>query len=55
MSATSNRSRRLGDIVGRSQEHVANIFRLMDALRQSLPKSKGKTVLKELVKLGRRF
>jgi prevent-host-death family protein len=93
MSASSNRPRRLGNVVGTfhakthfsqllervakgeeititnhsrpvarlvpiarpSQEHVANIFRLMDALKQSLPKSKDKTSLRELIKLGRRF
>jgi prevent-host-death family protein len=36
-------------------EHVANIFRQMDALRQSLPKSKDKTRLKDLIAEGRRF
>jgi prevent-host-death family protein len=38
-----------------SREHVAGIFRQMDALRQSLPKSKDKTNLKELINQGRRF
>jgi antitoxin (DNA-binding transcriptional repressor) of toxin-antitoxin stability system len=38
-----------------SREHVAGIFRQMDALRQSLPKSKDKTSLKELINDGRRF
>ncbi len=38
-----------------SREHVATLFRRMDALRQSLPKSKDKTSLADLVKHGRRF
>jgi prevent-host-death family protein len=38
-----------------SREHVAAIFRQMDALRQSLPKSKDKTSLKDLINHGRRF
>jgi antitoxin (DNA-binding transcriptional repressor) of toxin-antitoxin stability system len=38
-----------------SREHVATIFRQMDALRQSLPKSKDKTSLKDLINGGRRF
>ncbi len=38
-----------------SREHVAAIFRRMDALRQSLPKSKDKTSLKDLINRGRRF
>ncbi len=38
-----------------SQEQVARIFRQMDALRQSLPKSKDKTSLKHLIAEGRRF
>jgi prevent-host-death family protein len=38
-----------------SREHVAGIFRQMDALRRSLPKSKDKTSLKELINQGRRF
>jgi len=38
-----------------SREHVATIFRQMDALRQSLPKSKDKTTLKDLINHGRRF
>jgi antitoxin (DNA-binding transcriptional repressor) of toxin-antitoxin stability system len=37
------------------REHVAGIFRQMDALRRSLPKSKNKTSLKELINHGRRF
>ncbi len=38
-----------------SRESVAAIFRQMDALRLSLPKSKDKTSLKELINRGRRF
>jgi prevent-host-death family protein len=38
-----------------SREHVATIFRQMDALRQSLPRSKDKTALKDLINHGRRF
>jgi prevent-host-death family protein len=38
-----------------SRERVAAIFRQMDALRQSLPKSKDKTSLKDLISHGRRF
>jgi len=38
-----------------SHEHVAAIFRRMDALRQSLPKPKGKESLKDLINEGRRF
>jgi prevent-host-death family protein len=38
-----------------SREHVAAIFRQMDALRQSLPKSKDKGTLKDLINQGRRF
>jgi prevent-host-death family protein len=38
-----------------SHEHVAAIFRRMDALRQSLPKPKDKTSLKGLIDEGRRF
>jgi antitoxin (DNA-binding transcriptional repressor) of toxin-antitoxin stability system len=38
-----------------SREHVAILFRQMDALRQSLPKSKDKTALKDLIDEGRRF
>ena len=38
-----------------SREHVAAIFRQMDALRESLPKSKDKTSLKDLINHGRRF
>jgi prevent-host-death family protein len=38
-----------------SREHVATIFRRMDALRQSLPKPKGKESLKDLINEGRRF
>jgi prevent-host-death family protein len=38
-----------------SREQVAALFRQMDALRQSLPKSKDKTTLKDLVHHGRRF
>jgi len=38
-----------------SREHVATVFRRMDALRQSLPKSKDKTSLKGLIDEGRRF
>jgi antitoxin (DNA-binding transcriptional repressor) of toxin-antitoxin stability system len=38
-----------------SREHVASIFRQMDALRQSLPRSKDKTGLKDLINRGRRF
>ena len=38
-----------------SREHVATIFRQMDALRQSLPRSKDKTSLKDLINQGRRF
>ena len=38
-----------------SREHVATLFRQMDALRQSLPKSKDKGTLKDLINHGRRF
>jgi prevent-host-death family protein len=38
-----------------SRERVATIFRQMDALRQSLPKSKDNTRLKDLINHGRRF
>ena len=38
-----------------SREHLATIFRQMDALRQSLPKSKDKTGLRDLINRGRRF
>ena len=38
-----------------SREHLATIFRQMDALRQSLPKSKDKGTLKDLINHGRRF
>ena len=38
-----------------SREHVATIFRQMDALRQSLPKVKDKDSLKDLINHGRRF
>ena len=38
-----------------SRERVATIFRQMDALRQSLPKPKDKTSLKDLINHGRRF
>jgi antitoxin (DNA-binding transcriptional repressor) of toxin-antitoxin stability system len=38
-----------------SREHIALIFRQMDALRQSLPKSKDKSTLKDLINHGRRF
>jgi prevent-host-death family protein len=38
-----------------SREHVANIFRQMDALRQSLPASKDRSSLKDLINHGRRF
>jgi prevent-host-death family protein len=38
-----------------SREHVATIFRQMDALRQSLPKSKDNATLKDLINHGRRF
>ncbi|MGO8678831.1 MAG: type II toxin-antitoxin system Phd/YefM family antitoxin [Limisphaerales bacterium] len=38
-----------------SREHVATLFRQMDALRQSLPKPKDKTTLKDLINRGRRF
>ena len=38
-----------------SRQHIARIFQQMDALRQSLPKSKDKTSLKELINEGRRF
>jgi len=38
-----------------SRERVAGIFRQMDALRQSLPKSKDKTSLKELISHRKRF
>ena len=38
-----------------SRQHVATLFRQMDALRQSLPKSKDKTPLKDLIDEGRRF
>ena len=35
-----------------SREHVAAIFRQMDALRESLPKSKDNSTLKELIRTG---
>jgi prevent-host-death family protein len=38
-----------------SKECIASIFRQMDALRLSLPKSKDKSSLKELINQGRRF
>ena len=38
-----------------SREHIATIFRRMDALRQSLPKRKDKASLKDLINEGRRF
>ena len=38
-----------------SREHVAAIFRQMDALRQGLPKSKDKASLQDLINHGRRF
>lgn len=38
-----------------SRQHVARIFQQLDALRQSLPKAKDKTRLKDLIKEGRRF
>ncbi|MCX6924947.1 MAG: type II toxin-antitoxin system prevent-host-death family antitoxin [Verrucomicrobia bacterium] len=38
-----------------SREHVATIFRRMDAFRQSLPKPKGKESLRDLISEGRRF
>lgn len=38
-----------------SKERVATIFRQMDALRASLPQSKDKTSLKDLINEGRRF
>ncbi len=38
-----------------SREHIAAVFRQMDALRQSLPKAKDKTTLKDLINRGRRF
>jgi prevent-host-death family protein len=38
-----------------SRAHVATVFRQMDELRRSLPKSKDKTSLKGLIDEGRRF
>ncbi len=38
-----------------SREHVAGIFRQLDALRASLPKPKDKASLKDLINEGRRF
>lgn len=38
-----------------SRENVAAIFRQMDALRESIPKSKDKNSLKDLINEGRRF
>jgi prevent-host-death family protein len=38
-----------------SREHIAEVFRQMDALRKSLPRSKDKASLKDLVNQGRRF
>lgn len=38
-----------------SREQVAAIFSRMDALRQNLPKPKGKASLKDLISEGRRF
>lgn len=38
-----------------SKAQVARIFQQMDALRQSLPKPKDKTSLKDLINEGRRF
>jgi len=38
-----------------SRKHIATVFRQMDALRQSLPKSKDKTSLKHMIDEGRRF
>lgn len=38
-----------------SSEHVVAIFKRLDALRQSLPKPKDRTSLKDLINEGRRF
>jgi antitoxin (DNA-binding transcriptional repressor) of toxin-antitoxin stability system len=38
-----------------SREDVAAVFRQMDELRESLPASKDKTSLKDLINRGRRF
>lgn len=38
-----------------SRTDVAGVFRQMEALRQSLPRSKDKTSLKGLIDEGRRF
>ena len=38
-----------------SREQVVRLFRQMDALRQSLPRSKDKTSVKDLINQGRRF
>ena len=38
-----------------SRERVAAVFRQIDALRQSLPKSKDRTTLKDMINEGRRF
>jgi antitoxin (DNA-binding transcriptional repressor) of toxin-antitoxin stability system len=38
-----------------SREQVARLFHQMDALRQTLPRSKDKTSLKDLINQGRRF
>jgi prevent-host-death family protein len=38
-----------------SREDIASIFRKMDSLRQSLPKPRAKTSLKDLINHGRRF
>jgi prevent-host-death family protein len=38
-----------------SQKQVVAIFRQMDDLRQSLPRSKDNTPLKDLINEGRRF
>jgi prevent-host-death family protein len=46
---------RLVPAEGPSRERVAAIFRQMDALRRSLPKSKDKASLKDLIDHGRRF
>ena len=38
-----------------SREHVASIFRQMEALRQSLPQATDQDSLKDLINQGRRF
>jgi prevent-host-death family protein len=38
-----------------SREQIAAVFRQLDELRQTLPRSAGQTPLKQLIREGRRF